>query len=288
MPAPDPVTQRFEPDPASATAARRFAVGAVRTWGLTPVVDDIAICTAELATNAILHTRSAFTVSVRPLVDGARLDVLDSRPDQLPAAVPSPVGAVPLGTTGRGILIVATVARRWGYFTTDVAKTVWVELGPRAAEQPVPPVVELARRPVPAQGPTVRLLNLPVSAAVASGVQVDDLVRAIQLNASRLDEPTRSAFFALLDRCAAIRLVGRHAALQAAGEGKKNINLEVPVSEEELLAMTELTALLERVAGPAGVGPVPVGADVTAMRAWLAREVAAQHRGQPPTPFPNS
>lgn len=105
-------------------------------------------------------------------------------------------------------------------------------------------------------------------------------MRAVGLNSSRLDGPTRLAFLDLLDRIAAIRLTGRQAALEAAAACRQNVTVELPVCRDELSAMAGLTALLERVAGPAGVEPLRISPEVRAMRSWLAHEAAAQHRGE--------
>src|SRR5690348_9367955 len=124
----DPATLRLDPEPVCAQQARRFAVTALGQWGLERFEQDVALCTAELATNAMLHSRRPFTLAVRPAANGVRIDLQDERPDLLPALFPADIDPLASGTTGRGLRLVACMAARWGYFTTEAAKTVWVEL----------------------------------------------------------------------------------------------------------------------------------------------------------------
>ena len=42
-------------------AARHFAVATLRGWGAGDLADDAALVVTELAANAVVHARSAFT-----------------------------------------------------------------------------------------------------------------------------------------------------------------------------------------------------------------------------------
>ncbi len=284
----DGAATHFQPDPVCAGEARRFVIDTVDGWGRSALGDEAALCAAELASNAILHCRTPFTVAVRPTPAGVRIDVHDDRPDRLP--VPLPAGADPLasGTTGRGLRLVAAMAARWGYFTTDVAKTVWVELSERASGALAEPVVELAARPPAATGRPVRLVDLPVGAAIASGVQVDDLVRELQLQPGRIAPDEQEALYRLLERSAAPRLIGRQEAFRAAGRGQDRYTLELAVSGDEIAAVGELTVFLERLGRDTDLEAGQIPPEVEAMRAWIPGEVAAQYRGRAPSPFPGA
>lgn len=278
-------TARFDPEPRCAAEARRFVLDFATCHGLDRFADDAALCTSELTANAVLHSRTPFTVSVRAIITGLRIDVHDELPDRLPAEVPEEIDPLDTGTTGRGLRLVGALAARWGYFTTDVAKTVWVELADRKRDRSGEPIVELARRPAPS-GRRVRIIDLPVRAAVASGVQIDDMVRLLQLEPSNLSEEERVTFYKLLDRSAGPRLTGRHEAFRAAGALQQRCTFELFITTDEHAALVELVQFL-------GQSPVcwsdeldPAGADVAAMRAWLPLEVAAQLRGEPPTAYP--
>jgi hypothetical protein len=75
----------------------------------------------------------------------------------------------------------------------------------------------------------VRLVDLPVRAAVASGVQIDDLVRELQLEPERMNTADRAVFYRLLERSAAPRLIGRQEAFRAAGQGLRQYTFELTV-----------------------------------------------------------
>jgi hypothetical protein len=259
----------------------------LQRWSLDALCDAAALCVTELASNAILHSRTPFTVAVRRLADGTRIDVQDDRPDRLPAPVPSAgLGPLDSGTTGRGLRLIAGLASRWGFFNTDLAKTVWAELFPGGPARPADPVVELATRPAPLAGAVnISFLDLPVKVAVASGAQVDDLVRQVQLDPARLDDAARQTFYRLLEASARPRLVGRHQAFRAAGEGSDRFSFEVAISPEEAAATAALSAFLQQMVDRGVVQPSPVGRDVNRLRAWLAEEYTAQSGGGQARPF---
>jgi hypothetical protein len=278
-------TQSFTAVAPSAAAARRFVLDALHSWGLSRHDDDAALCTAELATNAILHSRRGFTVAVRRTVDGARIDVQDDHPERLPVVVPSALGPLDTGITGRGLMMVAAIARRWGYFTTDIAKTVWAELTDEAVDAPSEPHVELASRTPASGGFLLRLLDMPVRLAIASGVQVDELVREVQLDPARLTVADRDLLHELLERSARSRLVGRQAAFKAAAEGLVAYSLQLPVTPDEVAAMALLSPLLASLATQGEIEAAAVGDEVLSMRSWINEEITAQAGGAAPTPY---
>ena len=271
----------FEPEPQSVPAARRFVVTALGDWECDGLVDDAAICVSELAANAVLHSRSPFDVAVRRMAVGVGIDVIDRLPAELPALVPTHGTAADItrnAATGRGLQIIGTLAERWGFTTTQADKAVWVELtghGGGADQQPV--AVLGHRMELPDDPITLDLRSLPVRPAVASGLQVDDLVRSLQLaHARRTDDAQRLQV--LLDASAPVRLAGRYAALRAAGAGEQRYDLVVHASRESLDAVGELSVLLERLAGP------QITPDVAAFRTWLRDETRRQLRGEQPQP----
>lgn len=278
-------TMRFEADPARAGAARRFVVSMLREWGLDRFEEDAALCTAELAANAVLHSRTPFTVALRPAGPGVRVDLQDDRPDRIPELAPPEIAPLEVGTTGRGLKLIAGLAARWGYFTTEMAKTVWVELGEDRPPEPVAPVVQLTRHAPHSGGRLVRLIGLPVRAAVASGVQIDDLVRDLQLQPDRLTPQAQRLFLELLERSAPARLAGRHAGFRAAANGLDRFDMELNVTPEEVSAVSELGLFLDDLARRAVLDAGRVDPDVAAMRAWLNQEVPRQMAGGRPISY---
>lgn len=122
-------------DPASVSAARRYAARVVSEWGLpveTEAVDTVRLIVSELATNAVQHTfgqSPTFTVDLRLERDEElRIGVTDSHPrwpQRLPAAVRQ--------DNGRGMVIIRSLTAEYGGQlsvtpTPEGGKTVWIAL----------------------------------------------------------------------------------------------------------------------------------------------------------------
>jgi anti-sigma regulatory factor (Ser/Thr protein kinase) len=276
----------FLPSAASTGDARRYATRLLEGWEIPATLTaDVALCVSELAVNAALHTRSVYTVTLRTAGRGVRVDVIDTRPDQLPVLVPLSGTVVDLterSTTGRGLQIVATLADRWGVSTTTGAKAVWAELSGKVHDGPTPPTFVLGHEQEPTPGDVLRYLDLPVRAAVASGIQTDEAAREVQL--AELARPTegtpQARLLELLDESAPLRLAGRYAALRAAGEERERFDLEVAVSDEALAAVAELSQQLN------ASNATPPTEEVQAFRRWLGEETISQRRGHEPRPCP--
>lgn len=113
---------------ASAVAgARRHVRAVLRGQGAADLEEAAELGVSELATNAMLHARTAFTVTVRRTrQDRVRVEVTDGSP------VPVQLRRFGVSaTTGRGLQLVASVSHDWGIEVGPVTgKTVWFE--PRA------------------------------------------------------------------------------------------------------------------------------------------------------------
>ena len=114
----------FPAVPAQVAEARRFLAGLLDGG---PAADDAVLCLSELASNATQHSRSGqpggqFTVRVR--LDGRDLRVAvadDGGKWDCPAAADD--------QHGRGLTIVAVLARAWGVRdTSDGGRAVWFEV----------------------------------------------------------------------------------------------------------------------------------------------------------------
>lgn len=117
--------------------ARAFAYSALVDWGAESRTDDVLLCVSELATNALLHgvpPGRGFLLHLDRFADGVvRVEVHDSgRGDvRLPAA------PRPDAEDGRGLLLVAAFADKWGVGERRPGKIVWCEFavgGPVRAE----------------------------------------------------------------------------------------------------------------------------------------------------------
>jgi hypothetical protein len=283
-----PVVRRFPPEPTGVSQVRRLVADTLIWWGRPELVDSAVLCATELATNAVLHTRGPYEVAIRAAGGGIRVEVIDGRPDILPIPVPPTGTAIDVtraATTGRGLMIVAALAARWGFTASESAKSVWAELD-NSLPADGQPVVVIDPGTVTPPGPLrLALRSMPVRAAVASGVQVDELVRETQLRPDIFTDPgERDRFSDLLDRSAHPRLAGRYAALRAAGLACDRFDVDVATTADAIAAIDELNGILASLADRLESGPATTTEDVRRYRAWLAVEVAAQLDGRGPTP----
>ncbi|MEJ8650602.1 ATP-binding protein [Streptomyces sp. MS1.AVA.3] len=124
-----------------ARLARLLAVQQLADWGWArdgEAVQTAALLVAELAANAVVHGRVAGrdfllalavspTAAVVPTTPATlRIAVSDCRGERLPAPGPA---SQPTDEYGRGLLIVETLAARWGTEPRPPSgKTVWAEI----------------------------------------------------------------------------------------------------------------------------------------------------------------
>ncbi|MFJ2928506.1 ATP-binding protein [Streptomyces massasporeus] len=113
-----------------ARLARLLAERQLDEWG--EAYEAARQVVAELASNAVLHGRVPgrdFRLTLRLYADRTlRTEVTDARGDRIPR-LQGP--AVQDAEGGRGLLIVAAYAHRWGVVETAAhGKTVWAELNP--------------------------------------------------------------------------------------------------------------------------------------------------------------
>jgi anti-sigma regulatory factor (Ser/Thr protein kinase) len=121
-----PVISRWIVDPVASclpvlrSEIRSFAQRA----GLAPEeVDEALLITNELVSNAIHHARTQCRVTLRLTASTVRIFVSDHS-----TAVPVLRAQVRHARRGRGIRIVAGLARRWGWTGHRAGKTVWASL----------------------------------------------------------------------------------------------------------------------------------------------------------------
>jgi len=115
---------RLVADPESPAVARNFVVACLRRWGLGHRVEEAALLTSELVTNAVRYAGSPVLVRVDQAPDGVVVAVKDPAPD-----IPTPRSAAPDDVTGRGLTIVSAMAADWGVEPVpDDGKYVWFRL----------------------------------------------------------------------------------------------------------------------------------------------------------------
>jgi serine/threonine-protein kinase RsbW len=122
-------TRRFESEPASVPAARRFATEALK--GVSgETLDAVELMVSELATNCVRHASTAFDLTVAEERGTIRVEVTDRA-----GGTPTMRSPGPEDPTGRGLQIVNMLAESWGVdHGSGQGKTVWLTISAQASE----------------------------------------------------------------------------------------------------------------------------------------------------------
>ena len=279
----------FAAQPASVSAARRF-VRQVLEGSAAPLVDDAALVVTELVANAVLHAGGPITLTTEVADDGAvvRVEVGDSSP--VPPALRE-YGSV--ASTGRGLTLVARLARRWGVEPAEIGKTVWVELAVDDADRDDTAHLSRPASTMPDAPPAasdavpVRFEGVPVPVYLRLQEQNDAVLRELELLAFTADhvghvDPSpelvdvieRSRRYFNLTREGFRGVVN-----DAAARGETTIDLTGRASPAGLVPSADLVALFEQAEELARAGELLIGApddDVARLRRWFVEEMTAQ------------
>jgi len=104
-------------------AARHFTSEAVQSLGAGRVAADAELLVSELAANAVIHAGTPMRVSVLCHHHRVRVEVRDDNP-----ALPRLLAPEPFAMSGRGVMLVDSLATAWGINGSHRGKTVWFEL----------------------------------------------------------------------------------------------------------------------------------------------------------------
>ncbi|WP_433860177.1 ATP-binding protein [Streptomyces kronopolitis] len=116
-------TVSFAPDKARVGGMRRITSAHLRLWKIAgPTAADTLLTVSELVTNAIQHASGDNIALTVVLVDEElRVEVTDGNPEPAQMAF-----ADDTDESGRGLFIVAVIARDWG--VSDHGTTTWAIL----------------------------------------------------------------------------------------------------------------------------------------------------------------
>ncbi|HVA43515.1 MAG TPA: ATP-binding protein [Acidimicrobiales bacterium] len=121
-----PESLELQPDATAASAARHFVGQALGPQLASDVVDAVSLVASELVTNAVLHAGTTVRLSLARTEEGSvRIEVADQSPNRA-----SPRHYSDDSATGRGLVLVGALARRWGVDPSEGGggKTVWAEV----------------------------------------------------------------------------------------------------------------------------------------------------------------
>lgn len=113
----------FGADHRNVSAARAFVKRTLAEWDATAFEWAAVTLVSELATNAVLHARTSFTVVLRLTDDLLRISVSDES-----VRLPQQRNYGTDATTGRGLHLLHDLSSSDGVEVTAGGKTVWCEL----------------------------------------------------------------------------------------------------------------------------------------------------------------
>jgi anti-sigma regulatory factor (Ser/Thr protein kinase) len=119
-------------EPVSASKARDFISQHLVAHDLPYLVEDIRLVTSELATNAMVHARTPFVVTLSEVNGVVLLAIRDG-------STSVPVRTTPRVTDmgGRGLMLVELLSREWGASTDGSgSKSVWASFATRTGPWP--------------------------------------------------------------------------------------------------------------------------------------------------------
>ncbi len=113
-------SREFSASPENVAAARRFVAAIALAWDLDDLEWPLVQVVSELASNAIIHAGTDFTVCLDREDEAIRLEVIDTSSRRVQTR------SYDLdATTGRGLRLVERLAREWGVAKAENGKSVW-------------------------------------------------------------------------------------------------------------------------------------------------------------------
>ena len=287
--------------------ARRFVTDGLAAWGRVDVLDDVALCVSELASNAALHSSSSFMhIGLGLHRDVVRVSVEDDGAVPAQAVTPRPSFPGPddpavlledEATTGRGLAIVSILASDWGVEQTQTGKRIWCEIsgtsvehGVRLPKMPDDPPAPTDAPQLPGDWVQVRLAGCPVTLSLRQDEHLDELIRELQLVGANGGNPASQTIALelqdLLKGPAHARHMGRRVAQQAATEGREVIDIDMAMPREFAADVRKLDAAVKAadvLCEEMRLLTLASSTELRALRAWMTEQIVQQaERGADP------
>lgn len=309
---------RMVAQPASVPAARRFVIDALAGWGCEAFAEDVGLCVSELATNAALHSGSAwFEIELEQQPGAVRVAVADTgmgsvdvlaRQPELSDAFFDDLTADDASATGRGMFLVSALARAWGIDELPVGKRVWAEFasettessetdaddaGPTAAH-----VSRNAERQSPRLDPdswaVVHFRGCPAALLLAHDDNIAEYTRELQLIGDQLAQPSFRRLAGVLAGYVAEHAANwdpaRIIAHGAVREGAELVDIDVVATRDIRTSLQFLRSIIAEVESLSREGKLitlPAPPPVQRLRDWFESEFLAQiEDGAEPLSYP--
>lgn len=309
---------RLEPLAASVREARQFLRSRLVAAGREAWSDAAELALSEVVTNGVLHAHTELLVRVRVDPDAVRVEVADAN-----AALPvQRRGHDTDATTGRGLELVAALARDCGVRPEPSGKVVWFEVGDRSSpgdeldeedllaawdiddawgvekDQPAPDLGELR---------DVVLLGMPTTLWLAAREHHHALLRELVLYLAEhrdalpavpdlvlADEARHLIWTQLMELVERARQAGEthrplpdgHPSPLPDVPAVVDLHLTVPATMAPAFgAMQDALDACERLAVADQLLVRPGLPEIVAVRDWACEQVVAQLAGVPPSPW---
>jgi anti-sigma regulatory factor (Ser/Thr protein kinase) len=122
----------IEHSPQTGARVRRAVSRVLQGWHVEDPAGDLLLVTSELAENVIAHTSDGGELHLVLTPGAVLIEMTDTSPEMPELRDPSLTSP-----RGRGLAIVAAIARRWGTRPRPGGKVIW-------AEVPLPPQLQPA------------------------------------------------------------------------------------------------------------------------------------------------
>ena len=107
--------------PRTASSARDLVSSYLTEHGLLHLEDSVRVVVSELVSNALVHARTPFTITLSQSSRTLLLRVEDGSPEPPVLRTPSP-----MDDSGHGLRLVEALSRDWGHTPTpEGSKVVW-------------------------------------------------------------------------------------------------------------------------------------------------------------------
>jgi anti-sigma regulatory factor (Ser/Thr protein kinase) len=116
--------REYPAKPESAGQARTHADSVMKRWNV--VAEGLESVVTELVSNAVRHAGGDLSFCLRYDDGTVTVEVTDPS-----SALPAIMSAMPLASSGRGLVIVENLAHDWGVRPGPSGKVVWAELEAR-------------------------------------------------------------------------------------------------------------------------------------------------------------
>jgi anti-sigma regulatory factor (Ser/Thr protein kinase) len=284
---------RWVSEASNVPAVRRFVAQSLADWGRADLLDDVALSATELAANAVIHSGSAY-FEVELSADDAAVGLAVLHRGAMRARAVADRAEVaastrahdPQSMTGRGLFLVASMARSWGIDDVPGGIRMWAEFVPGTSEAVAgPPEVSGAPIPLDPDVGVIQLLGCPPDLLLAHDAHLADVAHELRLfAASHSDDGAAESARQVAEvvRLSAVSWdAARLLAKQAVAEGRPAVDVvtapaDVADLPRRIQVLRGAVARAESLMAQGLLMTAPASDEVQQWRDWVEGEMVEQ------------